>query len=140
MNKLGKVSVLSPISWVVPGGLIDCLFSQRKQKEIQAMKRHLTKIEDLGDSMEEALILDIKYSTIGLAQQWDQLHQLGMRMQHNLEQQIQAKYWFKPRAGNGPDGVGCWSLIRLGFRSLIKSTFRDGSFIYHINLSFLFHT
>ncbi|XP_012885962.1 PREDICTED: spectrin alpha chain, erythrocytic 1 [Dipodomys ordii] len=65
--------------------------NKRKQKEIQAMKRHLTKIEDLGDNMEEALILDIKYSTIGLAQQWDQLHQLGMRMQHNLEQQIQAK-------------------------------------------------
>ncbi|GAB1285753.1 Spectrin alpha chain, erythrocytic 1 [Apodemus speciosus] len=65
--------------------------NKRKQKEIQAMKRHLTKIEDLGDSMEEALILDIKYSTIGLAQQWDQLYQLGMRMQHNLEQQIQAK-------------------------------------------------
>ncbi|KAF7470863.1 Hypothetical predicted protein [Marmota monax] len=55
------------------------------------MKRQLTKIEDLGDNMEEALILDIKYSTIGLAQQWDQLHELGMRMQHNLEQQIQAK-------------------------------------------------
>uniref|UniRef100_A0A8B7WBU1 Spectrin alpha chain, erythrocytic 1-like n=1 Tax=Castor canadensis TaxID=51338 RepID=A0A8B7WBU1_CASCN len=65
--------------------------NKRKQKEIQAMKRQLTKIEDLGDNMEEALILDIKYSTIGLAQQWDQLHQLGMRMQHNLEQQIQAK-------------------------------------------------
>uniref|UniRef100_A0A8C0PJ77 EF-hand domain-containing protein n=1 Tax=Canis lupus familiaris TaxID=9615 RepID=A0A8C0PJ77_CANLF len=64
----------------------------RKQKEIQGMKRQLTKIEDLGDSLEEALVLDIKYSTIGLAQQWDQLHQLGMRMQHNLEQQIQAKY------------------------------------------------
>ncbi|XP_033621593.1 spectrin alpha chain, erythrocytic 1 [Fukomys damarensis] len=65
--------------------------NKRKQKEIQAMKRQLTKIEDLGDSMEEAMILDIKYSTIGLAQQWDQLHQLGMRMQHSLEQQIQAK-------------------------------------------------
>ncbi|XP_064449587.1 spectrin alpha chain, erythrocytic 1 isoform X1 [Mirounga angustirostris] len=65
--------------------------NKRKQKEIQAMKRQLTKIEDLGDSLEEALVLDIKYSTIGLAQQWDQLHQLGMRMQHNLEQQIQAK-------------------------------------------------
>ncbi|XP_006159133.1 spectrin alpha chain, erythrocytic 1 [Tupaia chinensis] len=65
--------------------------NKRKQKEIQAMKRQLTKIEDLGEHLEEALILDIKYSTIGLAQQWDQLHQLGMRMQHNLEQQIQAK-------------------------------------------------
>jgi len=28
---------------------------------------------------------------VGLAQQWDQLDQLGMRMQHNLEQQIQAR-------------------------------------------------
>ncbi|XP_036298592.1 spectrin alpha chain, erythrocytic 1 [Pipistrellus kuhlii] len=65
--------------------------NKRKQKEIQLMKRQLTKIEDLGDNLEEALVLDIKYSTIGLAQQWDQLHQLGMRMQHNLEQQIQAK-------------------------------------------------
>ncbi|XP_068918914.1 spectrin alpha chain, erythrocytic 1 [Petaurus breviceps papuanus] len=65
--------------------------NKRKQKEIQVMKRQLSKIEDLGDTMEDALILDIKYSTIGLAQQWDQLHQLGMRMQHNLEQQIQAK-------------------------------------------------
>ncbi|XP_029791714.1 spectrin alpha chain, erythrocytic 1 isoform X1 [Suricata suricatta] len=65
--------------------------NKRKQKEIQAMKRQLTKIEDLGDNLEEALVLDIKYSTIRLAQQWDQLHQLGMRMQHNLEQQIQAK-------------------------------------------------
>ncbi|XP_064138843.1 spectrin alpha chain, erythrocytic 1 [Loxodonta africana] len=65
--------------------------NKRKQKEIQAMKRQLTKIEDLGDKMEEALILDMKYSTIGLAQQWDQLYELGMRMQHNLEQQIQAR-------------------------------------------------
>ena len=31
-----------------------------------------------------------EHSTVGLAQQWDQLDQLGMRMQHNLEQQIQA--------------------------------------------------
>ncbi|XP_037681556.1 spectrin alpha chain, erythrocytic 1 [Choloepus didactylus] len=65
--------------------------NKRKQKEIQAMKRQLTKIEDLGNNLEEAMILDIKYSTVGLAQQWDQLYQLGMRMQHNLEQQIQAK-------------------------------------------------
>ncbi|XP_062959972.1 spectrin alpha chain, erythrocytic 1 isoform X2 [Cynocephalus volans] len=65
--------------------------NKRKQKEIQVKKRQLTKIEDLGEKLEEALILDIKYSTIGLAQQWDQLYQLGLRMQHNLEQQIQAK-------------------------------------------------
>lgn len=31
------------------------------------------------------------YSTVGLAQAWDQLDQLAMRMQHNLEQQIQAR-------------------------------------------------
>jgi spectrin alpha len=28
---------------------------------------------------------------VGLAQQWDQIDQLAMRMQHNLEQQIQAR-------------------------------------------------
>lgn len=87
--------------------LSDCLSSsvsfQRKQKEIQAMKRHLMKTGDLGDSLEEAVVLDIKYSTIGLAQQWDQLSQLGMEMQHNLEQQIQAKYWEPVARG----GEGC---------------------------------
>lgn len=31
------------------------------------------------------------FSTVGLAQAWDQLDQLAMRMQHNLEQQIQAR-------------------------------------------------
>ena len=59
------------------------------------MRSQLKKIEDLGAAMEEALILDNKYtehSTVGLAQQWDQLDQLGMRMQHNLEQQIQARW------------------------------------------------
>uniref|UniRef100_A0A8C8E5P8 Spectrin alpha chain, non-erythrocytic 1 n=1 Tax=Otus sunia TaxID=257818 RepID=A0A8C8E5P8_9STRI len=63
-------------------------------QEIRAMRSQLKKIEDLGAAMEEALILDNKYtehSTVGLAQQWDQLDQLGMRMQHNLEQQIQAR-------------------------------------------------
>ncbi|XP_044800096.2 spectrin alpha chain, erythrocytic 1 [Bubalus bubalis] len=65
--------------------------NKRKQKEIQAKKHQLTKIEDLGESLEEALVLDLKYSTIGLAQQWDQLYQLGMRRQHSLEEQIQAR-------------------------------------------------
>uniref|UniRef100_UPI00358EF662 spectrin alpha chain, non-erythrocytic 1 isoform X2 n=1 Tax=Myxine glutinosa TaxID=7769 RepID=UPI00358EF662 len=68
--------------------------TKRKHQEIRAMKSQLKKIEDLGAAMEEALILDNKYtehSTVGLAQQWDQLDQLGMRMQHNLEQQIQAR-------------------------------------------------
>lgn len=72
-----------------------CPTRQRKHQEIRAMRSQLKKIEDLGAAMEEALILDNKYtehSTVGLAQQWDQLDQLGMRMQHNLEQQIQARY------------------------------------------------
>lgn len=71
------------------------------------MRSQLKKIEDLGAAMEEALILDNKYtehSTVGLAQQWDQLDQLGMRMQHNLEQQIQARYrrWGKHTAPPDP--------------------------------------
>merc|ERR1712240_215358 len=50
--------------------------------------------EDLGAILEEKLILDNRYtehSTVGLAQQWDQLNQLGMGIRHNLEQQIQAR-------------------------------------------------
>lgn len=61
---------------------------------MRARRSDLKKIEDLGAILEEHLILDNRYtehSTVGLAQQWDQLDQLGMRMQHNLEQQIQAR-------------------------------------------------
>lgn len=61
---------------------------------MRSRKTDLKKIEDLGAILEEHLILDNRYtehSTVGLAQQWDQLDQLGMRMQHNLEQQIQAR-------------------------------------------------
>uniref|UniRef100_A0A3Q2P1P6 EF-hand Ca insensitive domain-containing protein n=1 Tax=Fundulus heteroclitus TaxID=8078 RepID=A0A3Q2P1P6_FUNHE len=53
--------------------------TKRKHQEIRAMRSQLKKIEDLGAAMEEALILDNKYtehSTVGLAQQWDQLDQL----------------------------------------------------------------
>ena len=32
-----------------------------------------------------------EHSTVGLAQQWDQIDQLNMRMQKNLEHQIRAK-------------------------------------------------
>uniref|UniRef100_A0A8C5VTD7 Spectrin alpha chain, non-erythrocytic 1 n=1 Tax=Microcebus murinus TaxID=30608 RepID=A0A8C5VTD7_MICMU len=81
---ISSPSFPGPIGWW-------CL---RKHQEIRAMRSQLKKIEDLGAAMEEALILDNKYtehSTVGLAQQWDQLDQLGMRMQHNLEQQIQAR-------------------------------------------------
>lgn len=68
--------------------------TKRKASEVRARRQDLKKIEDLGAILEEHLILDNRYtehSTVGLAQQWDQLDQLGMRMQHNLEQQIQAR-------------------------------------------------
>lgn len=42
-------------------------------------------------NINQSLIRYTEHSTVGLAQQWDQLDQLGMRMQHNLEQQIQAR-------------------------------------------------
>lgn len=65
-----------------------------KANEIRARRGDLKKIEELGAILEENLILDNRYtehSTVGLAQQWDQLDQLAMRMQHNLKQQIQAR-------------------------------------------------
>ncbi|XP_014210997.1 spectrin alpha chain isoform X2 [Copidosoma floridanum] len=69
--------------------------TKRKTQEVKARRQDLKKVEDLGAILlEEHLILDNRYtehSTVGLAQQWDQLDQLGMRMQHNLEQQIQAR-------------------------------------------------
>jgi len=68
--------------------------TKRKAVEVRARRSDLKKIEDLGATLEEHLILDNRYtehSTVGLAQAWDQLDQLGMRMQHNLEQQIQAR-------------------------------------------------
>lgn len=68
--------------------------TKRKAAEVRAKRTDLKRIEDLGAMLEEQLILDNRYTehgTVGLAQQWDQLDQLGMRMQHNLEQQIQAR-------------------------------------------------
>lgn len=68
--------------------------TKSKANDVRAKRSDLKKIEDLGAILEEQLILDNRYtehSTVGLAQQWDQLDQLGMRMQHNLEQQIQAR-------------------------------------------------
>merc|ERR1711981_811741 len=65
-----------------------------KAHEVAGRASDLRKIEDLGQILEEKLILDNRYtehSTVGLAQQWDQLNQLGMRIRHNLEQQIQAR-------------------------------------------------
>merc|ERR1712223_1830211 len=65
-----------------------------KAHEVAMRGADLKKIEDLGGILEEHLIWDNRYSehsTVGLAQQWDQLNQLGMRIKHNLEQQIQAR-------------------------------------------------
>ena len=65
-----------------------------KLEEIRNVKPQFKKIEELSSKLEERLILDNKYtehSVLSLAQAWDQLDQLGMRMIHNLEQQIQAR-------------------------------------------------
>ena len=67
---------------------------KHKASQIRNNRAALKKIEDLGALLEDHLILDNRYtehSTVGLAQAWDQLDQLAMRMQHNLEQQIQAR-------------------------------------------------
>ena len=53
----------------------------------------MKKLEDLATELERRLILDnryTEYSALNLAQAYDQLDQLGMRMQHNLEQQLAA--------------------------------------------------
>ena len=50
--------------------------TKHKSAEVQAQRIQLKCIEDLGTAMEERLILDNRYtehSTVGLAQQWDQL-------------------------------------------------------------------
>ncbi|XP_076454932.1 LOW QUALITY PROTEIN: spectrin alpha chain-like [Babylonia areolata] len=84
--------------------------TKRKATEVRAQKGHLKKVEDLGAAMEERLILDNRYtehSTVGLAQQWDQLDQLCMRMQHNLEQQIEARN----RSGVSEDALREFSMM-----------------------------
>ena len=66
----------------------------KKTNDVRAKRRDLEQIEQLGALLEQHLIFDNRYTehtTVGLGQQWDQLDQLGMRMQHNLEQQIQAR-------------------------------------------------
>lgn len=68
--------------------------TKRKALEVKAKRADLKKIEELGAVLEGHLIFDNRYTehtTVGLAQQWDQLDQLCLRMQHNLEQQIQAR-------------------------------------------------
>lgn len=65
-----------------------------KAREVLSRKEGLRRIEELGAQMEKAMILDNRYTehtTVSLAQQWDQLGQLALRIQHSLEHQIQAK-------------------------------------------------
>ena len=68
-------------------------YTNAKSQVIKDNVKSLKNIEELNLKLEEKLILDNKYtehSTLSLAQAYDQLNQLGLRMQHNLEQQIQA--------------------------------------------------
>lgn len=67
--------------------------NMKKMNEVRARADDLKTIEELEELKEGSLILDNRYtehSTTSLSQQWDQLNQLGLRMQHNLKQQIQA--------------------------------------------------
>ncbi|XP_078606073.1 spectrin alpha chain, non-erythrocytic 1-like isoform X33 [Branchiostoma floridae x Branchiostoma japonicum] len=91
-----RAYLLDGAAMVEETGSLEAQLEATKQKcqEIRTHRTQLKKVEDLGANMEERLILDNRYtehSTVGLAQQWDQLDQLGMRMCHNLEQQIQAR-------------------------------------------------
>lgn len=66
---------------------------QQKVDELRQQRQKLKKLEDLATELERRLILDnryTEYSALNLAQAYDQLDQLGMRMQHNLEQQLAA--------------------------------------------------
>jgi spectrin alpha len=87
--------------WLLAGAQSDNLTLEeqleaniKKMNEVKSRKEDLKTVEELGKLQENNLILDNRYtehSTTSLAQQWDQLEQLGLRMQHNLEQQIQAR-------------------------------------------------
>ncbi|XP_071500194.1 spectrin alpha chain, non-erythrocytic 1-like [Diadema antillarum] len=96
ITETSKEIIFGRVAMVEESGNLESQLEALKAKinEVRAQKSTLKKIEDLGAKMEERLILDNRYtehSTVGLAQQWDQLDQLGMRMTHNLEQQIQAR-------------------------------------------------
>jgi hypothetical protein len=60
---------------------------------------------------------------VGLAQQWDQLNQLGMRIRHNLEQQIQALLPFKKYMlvfiGPKSSKLQIWSRSAVDVRKLV---------------------
>lgn len=70
------------------------------------------------------------YSTVGLAQQWDQLDQLGMRMQHNLEQQIQAR---------NQSGVSEDALKEFSMMFKVSSLFVFNTDICHVDIALTKH-
>ena len=62
---------------------------KQKSQLVKDNIKKLKAIEELNLKLEELLILDNKcteHSTLSLAQAYDQLNQLGLRMQHNLGQ------------------------------------------------------
>merc|ERR1712241_1008650 len=65
-----------------------------KAHEVNTRGSDSKKVEDIGAVLDQHVIYDNRYtehSSVGLAQQSDQLKQLGMHIKHNLEQQIQAR-------------------------------------------------
>ena len=64
-----------------------------------------------GAILEDKLILDNRHSTIGVAQQWDQLNQLAMRIRNNLQQPIQARNHY----GVAEDALKEFSMMFLHF-------------------------
>ena len=95
----------------VSGSLEEQLAEVRlKSREVSKKSADMKQIEDLGAKLEDRLILENRYtehSMVGIAQQWDQLNQLGMRIRHNLEQQIQAK----KHAGVSEDSLKEFSMM-----------------------------
>lgn len=72
--------------------------AQIKLDEIRDAGVRFQPVEELSSALEERLIFDNKYTehtTLALAQAWDQLDQLGIRMINNLEQQIQVTFILK---------------------------------------------
>lgn len=65
-----------------------------KLEEIRDAQLRFQPVEELSTALEERLVMDNKYTehtTLGLAQAWDQLDQLGLRIMNNLQQQIQVR-------------------------------------------------
>ena len=62
-----------------------------KKQAVSHSKLWILKTVRIQNQPDISIFRYTEHSTVGLAQQWDQLNQLGMRIKHNLEQQIQAR-------------------------------------------------